>query len=71
MNQIDNLNVISLNTSSLYTTTSTSNHSVVDHLDVPNALFRKKVSFGSHTFSAEQLGQLLSYLLTQHPEISI
>ena len=71
MNQIDNLNVINLNSSSLYTTTSTSNHSIVDHLDIPNALFHKKISFGSHTFDTEQLGQLLSYLLTQHPEISI
>ena len=71
MNQIDDLRVRNLTASNLQTVTTITNSSIVTHLDTPNVLFREKVSFASHTFNAEQLGQLLSYLLAQHPEISI
>ena len=29
------------------------------------------VTFGTHTFTADQLGHLLSILLAQHPEVAL
>ena len=29
------------------------------------------ITFGTHTFTADQLGHLLSILLAQHPEVSL
>ena len=40
----------------------------VPNLSIPEG---GTITFGTHTFTADQLGHLLSILLAQHPEVSL
>lgn len=51
------------------TTASTAISSNIYH---PNfTIASGTITFGTHTFTADQLGHLLSILLTEHPEVAL
>lgn len=68
MNQLDNLTVSSLSVNgplSVYGATSLSS------AFSGSTVFTNDITLGSHTFKAEQLGQLFNLLLSQYPELSL
>lgn len=68
MNQLDNLTVSNLSVNgplSVYGATSLSG------TISGSTVFTDDITLGSHTFKAEQLGQLFNLLLSQYPELSL
>ena len=67
MNTLDDLNIYG------HLTVSSANVSQLTTTGIYSAQLSSSNSFilGSHTFDANQLGQLLTYLLSQHPELSV
>ena len=58
--------------SSLNTTTGTTFGSGITNLYDRNLTISSgTITFGTHTFTADQLGHLLSILLAQHTEVSL
>ena len=53
---VSSASVSQLTTTGTYSAQLSASHSVI---------------LGSHTFDANQLGQLLTYLISQHPELSV
>ena len=67
MNTLDNLNV----QGHLTVSSASVSQFVCTSSDTIRMSSSHQVVFGSHTFDANQLGQLLTYLLSQHPELSV
>lgn len=57
MNQLDSLTI--------------NNHLMVNTASTNDLLIHNHIHLGSHSFSSQQLGDLLTLLLTLHPELSI
>lgn len=57
MNQLDSLTI--------------NNHLMVNTASTNDLLIHNRIHLGSHSFSPQQLGDLLTLLLTLHPELSI
>ena len=64
----DYLSVSSINSDYISATHMSVSATALNILQVPN---NGTISFGNHTFSAEELGALLHYLQQLHPESQI
>ena len=67
MNSLNSLNIHG------HATISSANFGYITTTDSYSASLKASgsITLGSHTFDAEQLGQLLVHLLSQHPELSV
>lgn len=76
---MNTLNDISINNATLYAPTlqgsiiqnATLCYSNLSDSTVSNTYFTDNIHLGEHSFSAEQLGVLFTYLLAAHPELQI
>lgn len=67
MNQLNDLQVTALTANSVLTYgINSSNTTTANYLAVAD-----DITLGSHTFKAEQLGQLFNLLISLHPELSL
>lgn len=73
MNQISNLNVdnIQVNTLSVQSSLTSSGIAYISSSHSDDVVFADNIHLGSHTFKAEQLGQLFNILISQYPELHL
>lgn len=73
MNQILDLNVDNLRVNPLYVNgcLTSSGATSISSSYSNDIVLAGNVYFGSHSFKAEQLGQLFNLLISQHPELHL
>ena len=74
MNTLDSLHILNTLTANLADISHATirGNSFTDGISTSKDLcIHDNITIGSHTFKAEQLGQLFNFLLSQYPELSL